>query len=171
MSQERLASLRVLAHVARADARIHSEERLAIEALGEAEPGFSVQKALHEDTDLDSLLRSIVSPELRHRTLIEAIALANIDGRCSPVELAVLTRIRDAFGASAEIDLQADSDVWKRRTARIRESLDAATGAYLRKIHDESDHAALSMERYEHLVAELAEAKRGIERAFRDAVE
>ena len=39
MNQELLASLRILAHVARADARVRSEERLALDALGERDCG------------------------------------------------------------------------------------------------------------------------------------
>ncbi len=171
MSQERLASLRVLVHVARADGKIDSAERLALEALGESEAGFSIHRVVHEESDLDSLLRAIVSPELQHRTLTEAVALASVDGRCSPDELTVLIHIRDAFGASTEIDLVADSDTWKQRTARIRNALNDATIAYLHKVREDAEHVALSMDRYEHLVAELTRAKHAIERAFRDAVE
>lgn len=171
MSHERLASLRILAHVARADGKVDSAERLALEALGENEAGFSVHAVVHEESDLESLLRAVVSPELRHRTLVEAIALASVDGRCSPDELTVLVRIRDAFGASAEIDLVADSDTWRERTARIRSALNEATIAYLHKVREDAEHVALSMDRYEHLVAELARAKHAIERAFRDAME
>lgn len=171
MSQERIASLRILACVARADAKVHAAEDLALEALGEGEAGFSFRKTLHEDADLDSLLREIVSAELKTRTLNEAIALANFDGRCSPQELAMLTKIRDAFGAGPEIDLVADSDLWRRRTAKIRGAFEAATAAYLHKVHDGAAHVELSVERYERLVAELSQAKRDIEKAFRDAVD
>lgn len=171
MSQERLASLRILACVARAEGKIRPTERLALEALGQDETDFSVQKAVHEPEGLEGLLGLVVSPELRHRTLTEAIALANIDGVCTPQELAILTQIRDAFGASTEIDLVADSDIWKRKTARIRKALQSATAAYLHKVHDDAEHVQLSMDRYEHLVAELTRAKLEIERAFRDAVE
>lgn len=171
MSHERVASLRILAHVARADGRIDSVERLALEALGQSESEFSVQRALHEEADLDSLLRAVVSPELRHRTMTEAIALASVDGRCSTSELAVLVQIRDAFGVSAEIDLVADSEAWRERTRRIRKALRDATIAYLHKVHEDAEHVALSMARYEHLVAELSRAKQEIERAFRDAIE
>jgi len=171
MNQELFASLRILAHVARADARVHSEERLALDVLGERDGGLSGSQALHDTTDLDSLLKLVVSPELRRRTLIEAIALANVDGRCAPEELAVLERIRDAFGAPEGLDLAADSAAWKRRSARVRKALEAATAAYLHKVHDDAARADLSMDRYERLVRELAEAKGGIERAFREAVD
>ncbi|MFO0587197.1 MAG: hypothetical protein U0441_06655 [Polyangiaceae bacterium] len=171
MSQERLASLAILACVARAEGKVRPTERLALEALAQSQRDFSLQKALHETADLEALLPLVVSPELRHRTLVEAIALANIDGRCSPEELTILTKIRDAFGASTEIDLIADSDVWKRKTERIRKALQAATAAYLHKVHDDAEHVQLSMDRYEHLVAELTRTKLEIERAFRDAME
>lgn len=170
MSQERIASLRVLACVARADGKIHTTEELALEALSQDIDAFSFRKALHEDADLDALLREIVSPELRMRTLTEAIALANIDGRCSPHELAMLEKIRDAFALGGELDLVADSELWKRKTARIRRALEAATAAYLHKVHDEPARD-LSLDRYERLAAELAQAKHDIEKAFRDAMD
>lgn len=170
MSQERIASLRILACVARADAKIHATEELALEALSQDETEFSFRHALHEDIDLDSLLPQIVSPELRSRTLTEAIALANIDGRCSPQELAMLARIRDAFGAGPDVDLVADSDLWRRRTARIRHALEAATAAYLHSVRDD-EHVDSSIGHYERHVAELARARLEIEKAFRDAIE
>lgn len=55
--------------------------------------------------------------------------------------------------------------------ARIRNALNDATIACLHKVREDAEHVALSMDRYEHLVAELTRAKRAIERAFRDAVE
>ena len=68
MNQELLASLRILGHVARADSRLRSEERLALEALAERDGG-SATEVLHDHTDLDTLLRAVTSPELRRRTL------------------------------------------------------------------------------------------------------
>jgi len=170
MSHERIASLRVLAFVARADTKVHAIEELALEALAQDETDFSYRQALHEEADLDSLLRQIVSPELKTRTLTEAIALANIDGRCSPQELTVLERIRDAFGAGPEVDLVADSALWRRRTARIRNALETATAAYLHSVRDD-EHVDSSIGHYERHVAELSRAKQEIERAFREAIE
>jgi hypothetical protein len=171
MNQELLASLRILAHVARADSRIRSEERLALDALGERDGGISASQVLHDETDLEELLRAVISPELRHRTLVEAIALANVDGHCAPEERVVLERIRDAFGASAAIDLVAGSAAWKRRSRRIREALEAATAAYLHQVHDQAAKTSLSMESYGKLVVDFARAKEEIQHAFRDAVD
>lgn len=171
MSRERLASLRVLACIARADAKIHAAEELALEALSRDEEAFSYRSALREECELEKLLDQIVSPELRARTLTEAIALANIDGRCSPQELEMLTRIRDRFGFGTDIDLVADSDLWRRRTARIRRALDDATTAYLHKVHDDAARPDFTVAHYERLVSELTRAKEAIVRAFREAMD
>ena len=169
MNQELLASLRILGHVARADARLRSEERLALEALAERDGGSAVE-VLHDHTDLDTLLRAVTSPELRRRTLIEAVALANVDGRCSPEEMAVLERIRDGLSVPDGVNLVADSAAWKRRSKKVRDALENATTAYLHKVSAGAGKD-LSMTEYERLVAELARAKDEIEEAFREVVD
>jgi uncharacterized tellurite resistance protein B-like protein len=169
MNKELYASLCILAHVVRADSKIRSEERMALDALGERDGGASATQLIHDTTDLDALLREVTSPELRRRTLVEAVALANIDGKVAPEELAVIERIRIAFGADA-LNLAADAREWWYRDVKIREALERATTAYLHKVHAAS-HEDLSPERYEKLVNELALAKREIQQAFRDVVE
>jgi hypothetical protein len=171
MNHEIQAARSVLAHVARADFKIRSEERLALDALGEWDGGVSATEILRDHTDLDSLLLAVVSPELRRRTLVAAVAVANVDGHCPPEELAVLEQIRDAFGAREQIDLLADSAAWKRRTAHVRAALEGATVTYLHDVHAEAQRGGLSMERHERLAAELSKAKKEIQGAFRNAVE
>ncbi len=171
MSRELWASLRIVAHVARADARLCSEELLALDALAERHGAVSRLPLLDDRTDLETLLRAVVSPELRRSTLVGAVAVANIDGRCSPDERAVLEAILRAFDADAWIDLAAESAAWRRRTGTIRRALEGATVAYLHEVHEAATREELSMERYERLVAGLAEAKKELERAFLDAVD
>ena len=171
MNQELLASLRILAHVARADARVRSEERLALDALGERDCGATAHELVHDKTELAALLAAVKSPEIQRRTLIEAIALANVDGKCAPEEHALLLRIRDGFGLTDGIDLEHDSAAWKRRSARLRKALEDATTAYLHQVHSEDERAELTMGRYDKLVDELGRAKREIQRAFAEVVD
>jgi hypothetical protein len=169
MNEEQHASLRILAHVARADGRVCSEELLALDAL--ATGAISTVQMLRDKTDLDTLLGAVVSPELRRYTMVGAVALASVDGHCPLDELAVLEKIHHAFGADAWIDLAGESATWKRRTGRIRRALEGATVAYLHQVHDATTRGKLSMERYARFVAELAEATRKIQGAFREAVD
>jgi uncharacterized tellurite resistance protein B-like protein len=171
MNQELLASLRILAHVARADAHVRSEERLALDALGERDGGATAYELVHDKTELEELLAAVKSPEIQRRTLIEAIALANVDGKCAPEEHALLLRIREGFGLADSIDLEHDSAAWKRRSAKVRKALDDATAAYLHKVHSHDEHAELTMGRYDTLVGELGRATHEIQHAFAEVVD
>lgn len=171
MNQELLASLRILAHVVRADARVRQEERLALDALGERDGGATAYELLHDKTELDALLAAVKTPEIQRRTLIEAIALANVDGKCAPEEHFLLTRIRDGFGLADGIDLVHDSAAWKRRSVKLRKALEDATTAYLHKVRSDDQHGELTEGRYDKLVDELARSKHEIQHAFAEVVD
>jgi uncharacterized protein (DUF697 family)/tellurite resistance protein len=91
------ASVGVLVHFAHADGTFSTEER---EVLSESlhslalPPGFSLERTLHAEIDLDSELRRIASAEVRDRTYNAAFSLAHADGPCSEEQHALLERIR-----------------------------------------------------------------------------
>jgi tellurite resistance protein len=171
VNRERHASLCILAHVVRADGRVRCEELLALDALADRTGSISTVQILRDRTALDALLRAVVSPELRQRALVEAVAVAGVDGHCPREELAVLERIQRAFGASTWIDLAGQSAAWRHRTGMIRQAMEEATVAHLHRVQAAAASNDLSMDRYLRLVAELAHAKREIQRGLCDAVD
>lgn len=102
---EALASLKILAVVARADGTIHTDERkslaAALERL-ELPSGCTVDALLREEVDLDAQLRELKSPEARDQIYRSAYFMAYADGGCSKEEQTVLDRIAASTDPSQE---------------------------------------------------------------------
>jgi len=158
---EKEASLRVLLAVARADGVVDPEERRTLAVLasevGVADPSSGA-------IDLDAELARLRSPEARQRVLDAAHAMANVDGRCSPEEYAVLERIHAALGAGKP-GIEVAEREWASRMKGARQGIDQATAEFLHAVAalGESSNVA-----YTRLVQELDEKKRG---ALRKAID
>jgi uncharacterized protein (DUF697 family) len=97
---ESVASLKVLACIAKADNAITAEERSVLdEAVKNAKlPGNLTPQTLLDGTyDFDALLREITSQEGRDATFSSAFAMAYADRDCHPSEQALLDKIEKAF--------------------------------------------------------------------------
>lgn len=165
-TKELLASLRVLAHVARADEKIVQGEKTILEGAGARDLGRSPNELFAEDTDLVEQLRLLRTPEMRRRTLAEAYALAYVDGRCTPEERRILARLHEALGDASTPPPEEAGALWQSRGAKLCAEVEALTAAYLHAVHEDSRRGELSQARYDQHVAELARTKAERQRAF-----
>lgn len=95
--KEAVASFRVLVCMAKADGRLHDEERMALESGLEGIPlpaGVSLQNLLNEDAVLDTLVAQITSEEGRQQTYQSAYAMAYADGECTLKEQKLLDQLK-----------------------------------------------------------------------------
>ena len=103
---EALASLRILAAMARADGTVHADERkslaAALESL-ELPGGTSVEKLLSEEVDVDAQLCELTTTEAREQIYRSAFFMAHADGTCTKEEAALLEKIAAMTKAPAEL--------------------------------------------------------------------
>jgi tellurite resistance protein len=155
--------LKVLLAVARADGTVDDEERSALEFIGRragVEPGDDL------DVDLDAELRGIRSPAARALTLRAALAIAAIDGRCSPEEHSLLERVHAAFGTEVGAGTLVETEEqWLSRMDGARASVARATEDFLRALSRSGP--SLDSVTYEQLLATLEIRKR---RALEEAM-
>jgi tellurite resistance protein len=159
---EKEASLRVLLAVARADGVVDPEER---RTLGVVAAQVGIPDPSDGPIDLEAELARLVSPEARERVVSAAHAMANVDGRCSPQEHAVLQRIHAVLGGDGTPDLPVAQREWASRMGTARQGIDRATAEFLRAVASLGDASNVA---YRQLVEELDEKKRG---ALRKAME
>lgn len=103
--QESLASLKILAIVAKADGVIQDSERAALsDALSSHQlpGGVTVQGIIDGEADLKTEAAKITSSEARESTYSAAVALAAADGDSSPEEKKVLDQLKAAFSIPQE---------------------------------------------------------------------
>ena len=101
---EALASLKVLVCVAKADGKLHKDERAALEQVlsaGNLPRGTSVDALLTGKCDLEAELAKITSQEAKEATYAAAYTLANSDLDFSDSEKAMLDLIRKALDLPA----------------------------------------------------------------------
>ena len=165
-TNELLASLRVLAHVARADEKIAQSEKTVLEGAGARDLGRSPGELVAETTDLDEQLRLLKTPAMRRRTLAEAYALAYVDGRCTPEEQHILARLHETRGDASTPRPEDAGALWQTRGEKLRAEVEALTTTYLHAVHEDSLRGELSQARYDQHVAELARIKAERQRAF-----
>ncbi|HSO37274.1 MAG TPA: hypothetical protein VLT33_32330 [Labilithrix sp.] len=104
---EAIASLKILAAVARADGSIHNDERRSLAAAVELlalEHPVSVEALLADDDGIDVLaeLKKLESPEAREQIYRSAFFMAYADGSCTNEEQALLDLIAAETGVTDE---------------------------------------------------------------------
>lgn len=100
--KEALACLRILVAIARADGRIHDDERRSLSAALESlelPGGVTVDSLLAEKPDVDEQLALIDSDDAREQLYRSAYFMAHADGACTKEEQAILDRIAEVTGA------------------------------------------------------------------------
>lgn len=104
---EAVASLKILAAVARADGTVHNDERkslaAALESL-ELEKPIGVDELLGSDEGIDVLaeLEHLQSPEAREQIYRSAFFMAYADGSCTREEQAILDLVAAETGVTPE---------------------------------------------------------------------
>jgi len=104
---EAIASLKILAAVARADGTIHNDERRSLAAALELlalENPVTVESLLTGDDGIDVLaeLKQLESPEAREQVYRSAFFMAYADGSCTKEEEALLELIAAETGVTEE---------------------------------------------------------------------
>lgn len=104
---EAVASLKILAAVARADGTVHNDERkslaAALESL-ELDKPIAVEELLGTDEGIDVLdeLKHLKSPEAREQIYRSAFFMAYADGTCTKEEQAILDLVAAETGVTPE---------------------------------------------------------------------
>ena len=104
---EAIASLKILAAVARADGTVHNDERrslaAAIESL-ELETPLAIDELLGTDAriDVSAQLAHLQSPEAREQIYRSAFFMAYADGTCTDDEQAILDLVAAETGVTPE---------------------------------------------------------------------
>lgn len=150
------ASLRVLLAVAAADGHVDPDERRLLAAaatrLGSALAIRSVSAK-----ELDGALAALASADAKDVTFRAAVALANVDGKCTADEHALLEKIRDALAPDASIPLERCEHDWAKRMRAARARIDHVEGGFLDRLAKErGDLTSLA---YQKLVGDLDRAK------------
>ena len=102
---EAVASLKILAAIAKADGTVHNDERkslaAALESL-ELTNVIEVDRLLAEDVDVAAQLATLESEEARQQLYRSAFFMAHADGTCTKEEQAILDAIEKAAGVTPE---------------------------------------------------------------------
>lgn len=109
--KEALASLKILAAIARADGSVLSDERKSLGAALDnldIPGGVTVDALLAETVDVKQELATLESEEAREQIYRSAYFMAHADGTCTKEEQALLDIIADATGTTAETRLSLD---------------------------------------------------------------
>jgi len=103
--KEALASLRVLACVAKADGELTAEKRASLENVLtglEMTATSNPKSVLDETIDLDGQLRVFTTPESRESLYQSALSMVQVAGACTPAEQKMLDHIRMTLQISEE---------------------------------------------------------------------
>jgi uncharacterized protein (DUF697 family) len=98
VSDEVRAGLRILVAISRADGQFHEAEATAVKNAILAAKLDAGGPVVAVDIDVDEEIATIRSADARQCTYDAACALAYLDGEASPDELALLEKLRSAFG-------------------------------------------------------------------------
>lgn len=126
---EGLRALQLLIATARSDGKVDGAEREAIDRAFASLPlpeGYSVDKLLSEEIQVDAILNDIQTPEIRRAAYEAAYLLAHADGAYTDPEKQLLQKARGIWGLPAETDAELDREVDLVATSAIEPSL--ATG-------------------------------------------
>ncbi len=154
------ASLRVLLAVAQADGDVDYDERHLLSGIGSQ---LDVRLRSDERVDLSASLAALRSDEARELTFRAAVAMANVDGRCSPEEHSLLMRIREGLALPDAVPLEVMEEEWGLRMQETRARIDRISDAFLDEMA--ARETVLSQEAYERMVADLERKKAAVLRA------
>jgi tellurite resistance protein len=164
MSPEELrSSLRVLLAIAQADGDVDADERLLLAGVAEQ---LDAPLGSDEHVDIDAELATLASEDAKAITFRAAVAMASVDGQCSPAEHALLRKVRDALAPDDELPLETVETQWKARMRKTRTQLDRESDAFLDQVA--ANKSALTKEAYEKMVVELDRKKTAL---LKDAVD
>lgn len=153
------AALRILLAVACADGRLAADEENLLDVVAERLNQAGAPHGLDGAVDVAREARRIRSPEARRTTFDAAVALAAVDGECSPAEHALLVQLRDLLQVDATLDLDAVERRSIERAERVRGELDDVTVEFLGRIRRAESGGDLPQEEYEDLVHDLSRKK------------
>ena len=152
-AREAQACLRILLAVARADGTIDDDEHHAISLLAASADARAPR--VREEVDLDAEIAAMTNADARRATFEAAVAIANLDGKCTKEEHALLERIQRGFGLDGSLQLQAEEAAWSDRLREPRRKLAKATVEFLHAVGEARQSGALSQQHYEELVSRL----------------
>ncbi|MBX3187261.1 MAG: TerB family tellurite resistance protein [Labilithrix sp.] len=135
---EAVASLKILAAIARADGTVHNDERkslaAAIESL-ELQTPVAMRDLLEAEVDVAAELAALESPEAREQIYRSAFFMAHADGACTKEEQSILDLVARETGVTPE-----QKAALERLFVPVRASL--APRAAVKKIDDPEARAA-----------------------------
>lgn len=146
---EAQACLRILFVVALADGRVSPDEERALAILA----GYGGDEAMPALLDVPAEVARIRSPAARRATFDAAVALATVDGRCSPEEHQLLEQLRVAFGIEDAPSVDSSEAAWREELREPLQRLAAEEVDFLHAIAKERDR--LSEEAYAAMVEDL----------------
>jgi len=155
---EARACLKLLLAVAHADGEVSSDEARII-ALHDPDGDTSLAAGA---IDIEREAAAIRSEEAKARTFDAAVALADVDGRCTPAEHAILERIRVALGVTDAPGLARAEREWAERLAGPRADLARADAEFLKSLARARTESGLSDDTYRALVDELRHTRQEI---------
>lgn len=150
------AALRLLYAVALADGTISPEEERALAAVAE-DLGDDVDRS-GVAIDIAAEAARLVSEAARVATFEAAVALAVVDGRCTPEEHAVLERMRAALGVDLPMPVAEREQAWQQRMREARAAMRAAEVEFLHAVGKKRE-SGLPQDEYEALLGELHRAQ------------
>lgn len=150
------AALRLLYAVAIADGNVSAEEERALTAVAE-DLGVDVDPS-GLAIDIPAEAGRLVSKAAKVATFEAAVALAVVDGRCTPEEHAVLERMRAALGVDLPMPVAEREQAWQRRMREVRSAMRAAEVEFLHAIGKKRE-IGLPQDEYEALLGELHRAQ------------
>lgn len=147
--RETKAVLRLLYAVASADGTLTNEERRALAVAADD----LREELLEGPVDIAAETSYISSTTAKLATLEAAVALAVIDGRCTPEEHMLLEQIREAFALEIAVPITLREETWEARTREARAALRSAEVDFLHALSKKQ--GSLSPIEYQALVFEL----------------
>jgi tellurite resistance protein len=147
------ACLRILFTVAIADGRVSTDEERALAVLAGYDGGADVPAVI----DIPKEVLRIKSPAARRATFDAAVAIAEVDGRCSPEEHALLEQLRTALGIADAPPLDTAEHQWEEQLREPLQQLAREEVSFLHKLA--SDRDKLSEDTYAALVEDLRERR------------
>ena len=150
------ACLRILFAVAVADGTVSADEERALAILA----GYDGSEEMPRLLDIQKEAGRIKSSAARHATFDAAVAIAEVDGRCTKEEHALLEQLRGSLGVPS-LPPPAEAEVsWRERLEEPRAKLAAAEVKFLHTLADKGGD--LSTQAYAALVEELRQQRSAI---------
>lgn len=148
------AILRLLYAVALVDGDINQEEERVMTVAREA---LRDDLNVIDKVDIEAEAKQLKTQETKVATFEAAVALATVDGRCSPEEHALLERLRVALGLDLPLPVVDRETRWTERMAETRAAMRSAERDFLHELSAKKD--ALSQDEYRALVDSLHRAQ------------